>query len=405
MFLSLWYLSGSKLFKPAVSIIFILIFSLSPVISWAEEAPVEVGDLIEPQLKSSEIKDLQRKLEESMTEDAKDIMPFYSADQLMEELIHGDVKSDMGSLPKKILDLLIGEIKANFSLIIKLIIIVFLSSFIKNLQGSFKESTVGELSYFTCYAAVVTMLALGFQNVLEYAREVLGLIDKITGFAIPSMIALLISGGNFASGSALQPILLFAIQGTVKIFNNVFLPLCFMAGILYIISGLSEKIKISGMAEFLKKIVAWGLGGILTIYGSTVAIRGIAGAVIDGATTKTAKVAMNTFIPVAGKYMADAADTIISCALVIKNAAGLAIMIITLVVCLTPILKIFTISMMYRFAAAVIEPVADERFFDCLTSVADCMKTILGVIGAAVFMFLLSIAALLGAGGVSGMMQ
>ncbi len=405
MFFNLVYILSCKLKSLTAGVFIIVILLCFPVISWAGEAPGLVEEFIEPHLESNEIRNLQRNLEGSMTKEARDLIPYYSANQLMEELVRGNLKDDMGGLPQRIINLLIGEIKVNFALVLKLIIIIFLSSFIKNLQGSFKESTVGELAYFSCYAAVVTMLALGFQNVLEYAREVLGIVDKITSFAIPSMIALLISSGNFVSGSTLQPILLFAIQATVKIFNNVFLPLCFMAGILYIISGLSEKIKVSGMASFLKQIVTWGLGGILTLYASAVALRGFAGAVIDGATTKTAKAAMSTFIPVAGKYMADAADTIISCALVIKNTAGMATMIITLAACLTPILKIFTISMMYRFAAAVIEPVADERFFDCMSSVSDCMKTILGVVGAAVFMLLLSIAALLGAGGVSGMMQ
>lgn len=405
MFFNLVYILSCKLKSLTAGVFIIVILLCFPVISWAGEAPGLVEELIEPHLESNEIRNLQRNLEGSMTKEARDLIPYYSANQLMEELVRGNLKDDMGGLPQRIINLLIGEIKVNFALVLKLIIIIFLSSFIKNLQGSFKESTVGELAYFSCYAAVVTMLALGFQNVLEYAREVLGIVDKITSFAIPSMIALLISSGNFVSGSTLQPILLFAIQATVKIFNNVFLPLCFMAGILYIISGLSEKIKVSGMASFLKQIVTWGLGGILTLYASAVALRGFAGAVIDGATTKTAKAAMSTFIPVAGKYMADAADTIISCALVIKNTAGMATMIITLAACLTPILKIFTISMMYRFAAAVIEPVADERFFDCMSSVSDCMKAILGVVGAAVFMLLLSIAALLGAGGVSGMMQ
>lgn len=159
------------------------------------------------------------------------------------------------------------------------------------------------------------------------------------------------------------------------------------------------------MASLLKQIVGWGLAGILTLYVSLVAIQGVTGAVIDGAATKTAKVAMSTLIPVAGKYMADATDTIINCALIIKNTAGAATMVVTVAACLVPILKIFVIILLYRFAAAIIEPVAEERMFNCLTNVSDCMKTMLGVVGAAVFMFLLSIGVLLGAGGISGMMQ
>jgi len=44
------------------------------------------------------------------------------------------------------------------------------------------------------------------------------------------------------------------------------------------------------------------------------------GAVVDGVTSKTAKFAIGAFIPVAGKYLADAADAVIGCTLLIKNA-------------------------------------------------------------------------------------
>ncbi len=400
------YCTGTTRFYK-ITFLCMIIFGLlaTPAISMAQENDSMMGDLIEPQLEGKEIRDLQKKLEESMSEEAKQIFPYHSPGELMEELVGGGIQSDIQSLPLRIIDILIGELKENSILLIKLVFIIFLTAVIKNLQGSFKESTIGELAYFSCYGAVVTMVALGFRSVLEYAEEVLDTIDNITGFAIPALLALLISGGNLVSGSALQPVLILAIQGTVKIFRTVFLPLCYMAGIIYIVSGLSERIKISGMASILKQIVTWGLAGILTIYGSIVAIQGTAGAVIDGAAAKTAKTAMNTLIPVAGKYMADAADTIINCALVIKNTAGIATMIVTLTACFIPILKIFVMVFMYRFAAAVIEPIAEERLFDCLTDVSDCMKTVLGVVGAALFMFLLSVGVLLGAGGISGMMQ
>lgn len=378
---------------------------LSPVASQAEEKPGVMEDLLEPQLNSGEMKQLQKNLEKSITDEARQLFPYSSPRQLMEELVGGNVREGIQTLPQKILNFILGEIKTNFTLLLKIVIVVFLSAFIKNLQGSFKESTVGELAYFTCYAAIVTMVALGFQSVLQYAREVLDTVDKMTGFAIPAMLALLLSSGNIVSGTALQPVLLLAIQAAVKVFRTVFLPLCFLSGVLYLANGLSSKIKISGMAALLKQVVAWGIAGILTLYGSMVAIQGVTGAVIDGATTKTAKVAMNTFIPVAGKYMADATDTIINCALIIKNTAGAATMIVTVAACLVPILKMFVIILLYRFAAAIIEPVAEERMFDCLTDVSDCMKTMLGVVGAAIFMFLLSIGVLLSAGSISGMMQ
>lgn len=386
-------------------IIIAFVILVSPHVSKAEENGSMMENILENQLESGEIKDLQKNLEKSMSSEAKELFPYYSTGQLMRELIYGNMNESMNTFPQKILNIFIAELRENFSIVMKLILIVFLSAFIKNLQGSFKESAVGELVYFACYCAVVTLLALGFQSVFGYAGEVLDTIDTITGFAVPAMLALLISSGNIVSGSALQPILLFAIQAAVKVFRNVFLPLCLLAGVLYIVNGLSENIKISGMASLLKQVVTWGLCGILAVYGSLIAIQGVTGAIIDGATVKTAKTAINTFIPVAGKYMADAADTIINCALVIKNTAGVVTMIVTLISCCIPIIKIFVIMMLYKFTAALIEPFAEERFFDSISDVSDCMKVVLGVVGASIFMFLLSIGVLIGAGGISGMMQ
>ncbi|NLX77410.1 MAG: stage III sporulation protein AE [Clostridiaceae bacterium] len=395
--------------KKSCRVVFCILSALMllavPNVSKAEDRPSVMEDILKNQLESGEIRNLQKNLEKSMSGKARELFPYYSTRQLMQELISGNLQDSMETLPEKILNIFIAEIKGNLNLVIKLVLIVFLSAFVKNLQGSFRESSVGELAYFACYTAVVTMLALGFHSVLGYAEEVLDTIDNITGFAIPSLLALLISSGSIVSGSMLQPLLMFSIQASVKVFRNVFLPLCLMSGILHIVSGLSDRIKISGMASLLRQVVTWGLCGILALFGSMVAIQGVSGAVIDGATVKTAKTAINTLIPVAGKYMADAADTIINCALVIKNAAGVVTMIVTLVICCIPIVKIFVIALMYRLTAAVIEPFAEERFFDCISDISDCMKVVLGIVGASVFMFLLSVGALLGAGGISGMMQ
>lgn len=392
--------------RKKICIVFlILVVFAFPVVCNADDNGSMMDSIIKPQLEGSEIKSLKKNLEESITDEAKELFPQYSPGKLMEELVRGNAGENIKSLPKAVVDTIIGEIKQNFGLLLKLIMIIFLTAMVKNLQSSFKESAVGELAYFSCYGAIVTMLALGFQTVLRYAREVLDTIDKITGFAIPALMTLLISSGNIVSGSALQPVLLIAIQGTVKIFRNVFLPLCLLSGILYIVSGLSDRIKVTGMADLIKQIVVWGMAGILTIYGSAAAIQGAVGGAVDGAVSKTAKTAISTMIPVAGKYMSDAADTILSCAMVIKNAAGIATMIITLAVCLIPILKILAIALLYQFAAAIVEPFAEERLYDCLSDISDCIKTIVGIVGAALFMFLLSVGTFLRAGGISGMMQ
>jgi len=117
------------------------------------------------------------------------------------------------------------------------------------------------------------------------------------------------------------------VQVSATIIKNILIPLIVLSTIISIVDNISDKIQISRLSSFLKNITQWTLGLILTIFVAIVSLQGSLGAVVDGVTSKTAKFAIGAFIPVAGKYLADAADAVIGCTLLIKNAVGVAIMI------------------------------------------------------------------------------
>jgi stage III sporulation protein AE len=179
----------------------------------------------------------------------------------------------------------------------------------------------------------------------------------------------------------------------------------FLSTVLSIVNNISEKVQLSRLAALLKQISLWALGLILTVFVAIVSVQGSLGAVIDGVASKTAKYALGAFIPVAGKYLADAADTVLGCTLLIKNAAGLAVMIGIIAICLVPFLKIAAIVALYKLTCAAIEPIADKRITACLTDVSNSMLFILGITGAIAVMFLISITVLISAGNLSSMIR
>ena len=136
-----------------------------------------------------------------------------------------------------------------------------------------------------------------------------------------------------------------------------------------------------------------------------VSIQGSLGAVIDGVTSKTAKYAIGIAIPVAGKYLADAAETVIGCTLLLKNAAGVAAMIGVIAICIGPILKIAVIVVIYKLTAALVEPIADKRISACVGEVGNAMTFVLGVSASVAFMFFVTITAIISAGNLSAMIR
>jgi stage III sporulation protein AE len=172
-----------------------------------------------------------------------------------------------------------------------------------------------------------------------------------------------------------------------------------------IVNNISGKIQITRLVNLIKQVVSWSLGIILTIFVITVSLQGTLGAVIDGATQKAAKFAISTFIPVAGKILSDAADTIIGCTLMIKNAAGAAVMIGILVICVLPLIKIIALAGLFKAAAALLEPISDSRITNCINDIAGSMIHIFALSASVAFMFIVSVTALISAGNISAMLR
>ena len=63
-----------------------------------------------------------------------------------------------------------------------------------------------------------------------------------------------------------------------------------------------------------------------------------------------------------------------------------------LILCALPLLKLIIISLMYKVAEAVIQPVSDERIVECIHITADSVVLLLMAVGTAILLFILSLA-------------
>ena len=78
----------------------------------------------------------------------------------------------------------------------------------------------------------------------------------------------------------------------------------------------------------------------MTILLGVISVQGAATAVADGVAIKTAKFVTGNFIPVVGRMFTDAADTVITASLLLKNTVGIAGAAIVLFIAVFPAIKI-----------------------------------------------------------------
>jgi stage III sporulation protein AE len=363
------------------------------------------SEIIQSQSGSNEMNQISGQLDKYTGNEASELLNGYDPQSIIKDAALGKFEFNFKSIADNVLRYFFKEIYQNIGILIKLTVLVVLCALLKNLQTSFLSESVGEVAFYACYIVIISILLVSFDTAMKMGIEI---IDGMVGFmyaTVPVLITLLVAGGNITSGGVFQPIMLMVVEISATVIKNFFLPLIFLSTVLSIVSNISEKIQLSRFTALIKQITGWALGTILTLFIAVVSIQGSLGAVVDGIASKTAKFAISTFIPIVGKTLSDAADTVIGCALLIKNAAGLAIMIGVVAICVVPLIKIIALVALYKAASAMLEPISEKRITSCISDVAGSMVYIFALAASVAFMFLISVTALISAGNLSAMLR
>lgn len=389
-----------------LALLFVVIFGSAQ--AWCAEGENDEdisADIISSQTDSDGINKIEEQLNKFSREDEAGLLEGYDPRDLIKDAASGKFEFNMKSIADNVLRFLFKELYQNIGLLVKIIVLVILCALLKNLQTSFMSESVGETAFFVCYIVIVSVLMVSFSTAMSMGMEI---IDSMVGFmyaTVPVLITLLVTGGSITTGGIFQPLMLMVVEVSATVIKNLFMPLIFLSAILSIINNISDKIQLSRLTALIKQITGWALGAILTVFIAVVSLQGSMGAVVDGVTSKAAKFAISTFIPIVGKTLSDAADTVIGCTLLIKNAAGLAVMVGVILICIAPLLKILALVVLYKSASALLEPISEKRVTNCINEVAGSMIYIFSLSASVAFMFLISVTALISAGNMSAMIR
>ncbi len=219
-----------------------------------------------------------------------------------------------------------------------------------------------------------------FSDIINLAKNT---IQNLVGFSqslIPILITLMMTTGSITSASVVQPILLFLITFIGNIITTFLLPLILIGTALGIVSKVSDKVQINKLSKYFKSSTVWILGIVLTLFVGVLSLEGSLTSSVDGVTAKTAKAAVSNFIPVVGKILGDAVDTVIGCSNILKNAVGIVGVIVIIGICALPIIKLTILMATYYIASAICEPIADEKIISLLSQIGDTFKILLAML-------------------------
>lgn len=376
-------------------VLWILFIPLTASADNHEELSLTLQEIVENQQKSLDLSELEEFIRE-IDEDINLIIPEFSLSQLIEKFKKGNLDFSPQEALKRIINYFLREVMVNLSLLGKLLIIAVVCVILQTLQSAFEKGTVARLAYFICFLVVITLAISSFKVVLTSGMTT---IDKMVNFMkllLPLLLVLLTAVGGLTTTALLQPFLLVFLSFMSAFMQKIVFPLIFLTAVLCIANNISDNFKVSRLVGFFKQITKVGIGLVLTLFVGVISVEGVAGAVVDGVTLRTAKYMTGAFVPVAGNMFADALDAIMGGSLLLKNALGLTGVLILGVIILFPIIKILALAIVYRLTAALLQPLGDSLLANVLEEMAGCLFLTFAAVTAVAIMFFMTITIIVG---------
>ena len=134
-------------------------------------------------------------------------------------------------------------------------------------------------------------------------------------------------------------------------------------------------------------------------------IYGLTAPIVDGAINKAAKSMMSTFVPVVGEALSGTVDMVMNCGVIVKNSYTIGVIILLLLICAIPLIKVFLCMLVYQLTAAIIEPLSDKRIAQCMSGMGRATGYLLGTLSTVIVLFILNMLILIGSSNITTMMR
>lgn len=368
--------------------ILMLLLVLLPMTAYGSDDVNNVNIDEEQQSKINELYDYITRMQ-SENELLREISPKEFVESYMK---NGQDSGEGSRILKAGVAYIFREVAASFTIIGQLIIIAIVCALLNNLQNAFSNEKVANVAYFACYGVMIILIARGFYIGVELTQDVIKTISNFMTALMPVLIMLLASVGSVSQALIMDPIVMALCTFGTHLYSTVIIPVVCMSFVLSFVNNISSDYNIDNLTSLLKKSALWVQGIFLTVFIGLLTIRGIAGSSLDIVTAKTAKFAVESFVPVVGKAISDAFATVASYTLLLKNSISLLGTVILICIILLPIIKIYALGFMYKLTSALLQPVTDKKVASVIDSAGGSLMLLGSCIVCVSIMFFILLA-------------
>lgn len=307
------------------------------------------------------------------------------------ELIKDSASLSFTSLFKGIVTFVLFELIENGKLLGTLLILTLFSVLLQATINAFGDGSVSKIAQFVIFSVLIYLALQSFYLTYTYTNNVMEQMSSFMVALLPLLLAIIASSGQLLSVAFFHPLIIIFIQFSTILLAKIIFPLLFIAALFMMISQFNESFKLDQLASLLRTLSLGSLGIYVTVLLTIMSVQGTVTAIHDGVALKTTKFIAGNFIPVIGKTLTEATDTILSAALLLKNALGVVGLFIIVTIAVFPALKIAVLAFIYKLVAGLLQPLGNSSIVQSLAIISQYMMYILACLIFMTLMFFLTI--------------
>ena len=354
--------------------------------SGTEEEPDEIAEAMKTEILSEfDFSELDSSLREMFPEEK------VSFSDIVSSLISGGIDDAGDRIVQFLKDRIAYDFLYNRKTLVYIILAALVAAVFSNFADAFQNRQISDISFYVIYMLLITLCLTAFQTAVSGLEEKMGLLTEFIRALAPAYFMAMAFASGSAAALVFYNLILFLIYIVELIIIHILLPAVNIYVMICVLGSLIEEDFLSELAGLIRKAVTWALHGLLACVAGINIIQGLLAPAVDSVKrstlTRTAEA-----VPWVGDLMGGTAEILTGTVILIKNGIGMAGAVVALVICATPLLQMVITALMYKLAAALVQPVSDKRIISCIRGVSEGYELLVRILFTAGALFLITIA-------------
>ncbi|MDI6602123.1 MAG: stage III sporulation protein AE [Thermoanaerobacteraceae bacterium] len=360
------------------------------------DEPDDIKEIIDQTVDGLDMTQVNQMIED-INEKAQGYMPEISFRGFLDSILSGKEYIGFKDIFMGFIKYIFKEVSGNLFFLGEILILGVIAAILKNMHSAFNSKSINNIASMAVYVLMTVIVVQNLNMALGVGKEAIAQMTNFMQAMLPALITVMASMGSLTGAALFKPVVIGSVEIISQIIMEVVMPLIIMMAIIYLMNSINEKIQISYLAKLIQKVAIVLVGLCFTIFVGIATIEGVTSSSVDNLTVTTVKFAAGSFIPIIGHVLTDTLDVMFSSSLVINSALRMISIIALFVIISIPVAKIIVLILLYKFTAAVVQPIVDKKLSDALDGIGDSLTILLTAVICVGVMFYISLTILIGA--------